>query len=399
VWSGQERYRILNPPVERHATAAVQHGVVSILGSHYAHFIDKGSAMGKGLRLSEKWYKRGLWLVALVFASFLIGLGGQVVSNMRLIEPAPELEQFIDPVQGPQVKARLEQARLASQSANDQLEQARLAHSSAAATVRSQREAFDNWLATRSATQRSDQDPELIKRTRTLDELVAGERSALLAVEAQEKKQLDASQAYEAAARDWERLSAPAQEKMEVQMRKSELKVFLYRLALTLPLLVLAAWLFVKKRKGIYWPFVWGYIIFAGFAFFVELVPYLPSYGGYVRYTVGIILTAVIGRYAILGLQRYLEKQKAEESLPENQRRETLEYDTALTRMGKGVCPGCERPVDVKDPTIDFCQHCGINLFDRCVKCTTRKNAFAHYCFSCGTASSRTTIAQAQTKN
>jgi hypothetical protein len=342
--------------------------------------------MGKGLRLSEKWYKRGLWLVALVFASFLIGLGGQVVRNMNLIETTPNMETFMDPVESPKVKARLNQAMLANQTAREQLQQAQLAHNEAAATVRSQREAFDNWLATRNATQRSDQDPELIKRTRTLDELVAAERTALAAVEVQQRKQLDASQAYEAAAREWSRLSAPAEVKMREQYRKTELKVFLYRLALTLPLLVLAAWLFVKKRKGIYWPFVWGYIIFAGFAFFVELVPYLPSYGGYVRYTVGILLTAVIGRYAILGLQRYLEKQKAEEALPENQRRETLEYDTALTRLAKCVCPGCERPVDVKDPTIDYCQHCGINLFDRCGNCSTRKNAFVHYCFSCGAA-------------
>jgi hypothetical protein len=342
--------------------------------------------MGKGLRLSEKWYKRGLWLVALVFASFLIGLGGKIVDNMQLIEPVPQMEQFMDSTQGGQVKARLDQARVANQSAGDQLEQARLAHQSAASTVRSQREAFDNWLATRSATQRSDQDPELIRRTRVLDELVAAERNALLAVEAQQKKLLDATQAYEAASRDWERLSGPAQAKLEVQLRKTELKVFLYRLALTLPLLLVAAWLFVHKRRGIYWPFVWGYIFFAGFAFFVELVPYLPSYGGYVRYTVGILLTAVIGRYAILALQRYLEKQKAEEALPENQRRETLEYDTALTRLSKSVCPGCERPVDIKDPAIDYCQHCGINLFDRCGRCGTRKNAFVHFCFSCGCA-------------
>ena len=38
--------------------------------------------MSKALRLSEKWFRFGLWLVAFVFASFLIGLGGTVVRNL-----------------------------------------------------------------------------------------------------------------------------------------------------------------------------------------------------------------------------------------------------------------------------------------------------------------------------
>jgi hypothetical protein len=98
----------------------------------------------------------------------------------------------------------------------------------------------------------------------------------------------------------------------------------------------------------------------------VELVPYLPSYGGYVRYVVGIVLTIVIGRYAILGLNNYLEKQKLAESLPNAQRREELSYDLALARLAKNVCPGCERPVELKNTEIDFCPHCGIGLHDHC---------------------------------
>ena len=78
--------------------------------------------------------------------------------------------------------------------------------------------------------------------------------------------------------------------------------------------------------------------------------------------------------------------QKQAEALPDVERRRELSYDTALARLGKKVCPGCERPVDLTNTSIDYCPHCGICLFDHCGHCHTRKNAFARYCFSCGTA-------------
>ena len=98
-------------------------------------------------------------------------------------------------------------------------------------------------------------------------------------------------------------------------------------------------------------------------------------------------MTAVVGRYAIQALNRYLERQKLAEALPDQERRKELSYDVALARLAKSVCPGCERPVDLKNEKIDFCPHCGIGLFDHCGVCTTRKSAFARFCHACGTAS------------
>ncbi|MFP5482902.1 MAG: serine endopeptidase, partial [Gammaproteobacteria bacterium] len=112
---------------------------------------------------------------------------------------------------------------------------------------------------------------------------------------------------------------------------------------------------------------------------------YLPSYGGYIRYLVGILITVLVGRQAILALNRYLEQQRLAEAQPETKRREVLDYDTALSRLLKGICPGCERAVDLKDPSIDFCPHCGIGLHDKCTACHSRKSTFSKYCHTCGT--------------
>ena len=164
----------------------------------------------------------------------------------------------------------------------------------------------------------------------------------------------------------------------------NQIKVFIYRLGITLPLLLIGAWLFIKKRKSQHWPFVWGFIIFSLFVFFIELVPYLPSYGGYIRYIVGIIMTFFVGHYAIRALQNYLEKQKQAESMPNSALKEKLNYDLAQQRLSRSICPGCERPVDLKDESKNFCIHCGTGLFNKCTKCHSRKNAFAKYCHSCG---------------
>lgn len=346
----------------------------------------------KTLRLSEKWFNRGLWLVALVFAQFLIGLGGTIVKDLPKVENSVQLDDYVDQQALGRVKREIDVAQEGAKVAHNNLSQATLQSQSAKATNQAAREKFQNWIATRAVTQKPEQDQELIERTKELDTLRQAEREALAIVESVQKISLDTSQAEARATSELEALRQAAQPAFERDVRWQELRVFLYRLALTLPLLILAGWLFVKKRKSKYWPFVWGFIFFAAFGFFVELVPFLPSYGGVVRYLVGIVVTVVGGRYAILAIQKYIDAQKQAEALPDSERRKELDYDLAHTRLSKGVCPGCERPVDLKDVKNNFCQHCGLGLFTKCGGCETRKSAFARYCHACGEHSNITGV-------
>ena len=125
--------------------------------------------MGKSLRLSEKWFNRGLWLLALVFAGFLIGLGGTLVGDLPQVERQQGLEDFMDPVATATARGDQRQAHQARRAAQDALDQAQLQQTAAAHSYQANRETFNNWLATRQTTQRPEQDAELIARSRALD--------------------------------------------------------------------------------------------------------------------------------------------------------------------------------------------------------------------------------------
>jgi hypothetical protein len=343
--------------------------------------------MFKSLRVPERLFQVAAWVVSLVFAGFLIGLGGKIVGELPGVEQSISIQQFMDPAQTARIAIVRDSLNRAERDLSAAQERARLTLTAASNAYRARRESFDNWIATRTATTDPRQDPEVLRRTAELDQLKAGERLAQTETERLDAELLKVNQSLQAQSEAESALEAAASGRYERARFRQELRVFGIRLVLTLPLLLIAAWLVVRRRRSQYWPLYRGFVLFALVAFFVELVPYLPSYGGYVRYGVGVVASALAGLYVIRAMRRYVARRAEVEQQTEAERRQRLDYEEALKRMATGVCPGCERAIaaSTAHAPSNFCVHCGMTLFDHCGACSARKNAFFQYCPACGT--------------
>lgn len=358
----------------------------------------------KAVRRPLFWYNLAMWLVSGVIATLLIQLGALIMSDVPTAGKRISRDDFVNQQQLDAVDARIDQGQVALEALEDAVEDARFVLRSRTLDYQNQRTSFEAWVKTRSATQSDSQNAEVVARVRAIEVLKLEERKAQRALNGLGQDIVQAKRDLAELNQERGQIVVDARGPYEKARRFEVLKVFALRLALTLPLLLIAGWMVMKKRQSSYWPVYRAFVIFALFAFFVELVPYLPSYGGYVRYVVGIVLALLFAHFATRGMARYLEKKKTEESRPETEKRRAIAYETAVKQISNGVCPSCDRGFGATkkgrkgeaepETKVDFCVHCGFCLFNACGNCGQRENSFYKFCGACGVASEEQVVAE-----
>tara|TARA_R110001632_G_scaffold78643_7_gene176321 strand:- start:418 stop:1554 length:1137 start_codon:yes stop_codon:yes gene_type:complete len=338
------------------------------------------------------------YLISFLLAIFLIGLANRIIWDMDVVESSPTMTSFEAQTDIRKYQLFRDSIRDIKDEKRDQLKEVTLSLDLENILLSDEKSSFSSWISTRRATQSASVNNEIKNRNRTMDSL----QSSIKKWKAQAVILKSDINKLEGKALDYSEQIQGERDKARVvyykAIQKYDLHIFLSRLLFVIPILLLGIWMLVKKRGSGYWPLFRGFVFFSVYAFFVGLVPYLPSYGGYVRYSIGILLSVFMGIYAIRSLKAFVRRKKEELQRSTEERSKHIKDEVAESALENHMCPSCGKDFLINEihqsgskkgslgnfKITPYCRHCGLELFKNCGSCDTQNYAHLPHCYSCG---------------
>jgi len=337
--------------------------------------------------------------ISTILCLFLILLSNKIIDDLDTATVRPEITNFEDKAVMNDLNKKIGILNIEVENLNTKKVTIEKTIAIAKENYTNEKQSFDNWVQTRKTLGSPDKDQEVIERAKKLDGFYKVEQdwrsqlnSRQTEIEEKEKEQQEFQKLID-------KENDKAETKYEIELKQYDLKVFLIRLLFVAPILALGIFFFIRYRRHKFWPLYFGFTLFSLYAFFFGLVPYLPSYGGYVRYAVGILLSAGLGYYAIKTIRQFIETKQAELQVSTQERAKNVQTKVAEKALENHFCPSCGKDFiikkwefpfknNVRDAyklVTDFCRHCGLELFKNCNKCGNKNFAHLPFCSSCGT--------------
>jgi hypothetical protein len=347
----------------------------------------------------EKTSKLINYIIAIVLCGFLISLSGKLIDDVDEWKERPTVEQFQNADFLTLKNFEIEKIDLKINLKGEKKSSIENTIKVVNSNYVNAKKSFDNWLEARKTVGSPKEDKEVLNRANELDKYYKSQQEwkKELAEITNEINLLTKNKNKIEELIDEEKDSAYGER--EKAIRKYDLKVFLIRLLFISPILLLGIFFIIKFRKHKYWPLFLGFVLFSFYAFFFGLVPYLPSYGGYIRYTVGIILSVLFGVYAINKIRAFIEQKKNELKISTTERSKKVQTETAEKALDNHMCPSCGKDFIVKKwdksagkkdkaatygIVTNFCRFCGLELFKKCNTCDSENFAHLPFCSNCG---------------
>lgn len=184
-----------------------------------------------------------------------------------------------------------------------------------------------------------------------------------------------------------------AQREYNGLISKHRWKLAALKLAVMIPIFLISAWFFIKKRSGTYWPMVYAAFIAVFIRISLIVHEYFPR--KYFKYIALLVIIGIVLKLLVYLIKRIISPKK---DLIIKQYQES--YD-------KGICPICSKPIHIgplqyvigakrkglvligqggetPKQEIYSCPSCGTRLYEKCDKCTDIRHSLLPFCQHCG---------------
>jgi len=174
---------------------------------------------------------------------------------------------------------------------------------------------------------------------------------------------------------------------------KHRLKVAALKLAVMIPIFLISAWFFTRKRCGTYGPIIYAAFIAVFIRISLVVHEYFPR--EYFKYIGLIVIIAIVLRLLVYLIKRIVSPKK-DWILKQYQEA----YD-------KGLCPTCGKPIRIGplryavggkhrglvlagqegqacEQQLYTCPACGTELYEKCDKCSDIRHSLLPFCEHCG---------------
>ncbi len=192
-----------------------------------------------------------------------------------------------------------------------------------------------------------------------------------------------------------EKYQEEARKEYRTLTQKHNIKVAALKLAFLIPLLLIATWILLEKRSGIYAPIIYAAFIATFWRTGVVMHAYFPmKFFKYIAIGAAIVIVIAVLVRLIRTVAKpkldWLLKQRKEAYMRRNcpvcayRIERTARERTSAARKGTTVfvpAPECETVPEEK-PYV--CPSCGTRLFERCSECNAVRPSLLPYCQECG---------------
>ncbi len=175
---------------------------------------------------------------------------------------------------------------------------------------------------------------------------------------------------------------------------KHQWKIGALKLAVMIPIFLIVAWVFIKKRSGTYGPIAYAAFIAAFVRISLVAHEYFPK--KYFKYIALLVIIAIVLKLLVYLIKRIISPEK-----------DWLikQYQEAYD---KSVCPICSKPVRIgplryavrgkrrglvllagqggqtAKQELYTCPSCGTELYEKCDKCSDIRHSLLPFCEHCG---------------